>query len=406
MTKDQLYRQILMYAFLLGLIGGLGAVVFTLVTQTGSVALFGEDIAQKEQGSWYWIPLTAIGALLVTYFRQKFNIPEKVSSAVELAEVAKVDLKTALPLLGVAVLSIVFGASLGPSFGIILFGGAFAGWLIRKVFPRYVTQTEKDMTRIGMAGSLGAVFGAPILSAILSVEVSKAIKNYTRFVLPILISASIGYVVFFGIMGATIINAYTLPDYTYRNVDLLFGVVLGGVSLLALMIFKLLSTITSKMTQYIANPYMRALIGGACIGLLSVLVPLSFGSGNSQLLEVTSRYTEFAALSLVTIIIVKAVAIKLSEESGFVGGTVFPILFYSGTVGVLVHVLFPSIPIALSVGALMASVPGAVLAAPISLILIAVGSTGQSSAIIPPLTIAVVVTQIGMYVLKNRRAAT
>jgi len=94
-------------------------------------------------------------------------------------------------------------------------------------------------------------------------------------------------------------------------------------------------------------------------------------------------------------------AIALSQSSGFLGGVVFPIIFIGGTSGLLVHSIFPDIPIALCVGAMLAAVPGAFLNAPLSLILIAVGTVGIGAEASVPIGIAVVTAHILMALIQN-----
>ena len=94
-------------------------------------------------------------------------------------------------------------------------------------------------------------------------------------------------------------------------------------------------------------------------------------------------------------------AVTLSQSSGFLGGVVFPIIFIGGTTGVLVNNLFPAIPTALSVGALLAAVPGAFLSAPVSLILIAAGTVGIGPSALVPVGVAVVTAQITMAMIQH-----
>jgi H+/Cl- antiporter ClcA len=385
----------------MGVVGGFSALLFTLVTNVGSSFLFGDMSTESWSGSIYWIPLTSFGAVLVTFIRKKFAVPKKVPGAVELAKESWVEPSTALPLILVAVLSIIFGASLGPSFGIVMLGGAFASWLVTKIGPNYDKEEQKEFARAGMTGSLGSVFGAPIIATLLTIELSPSKKPYMVTVLPRLIASSLGYIVFFGFTGKVIIDAFSLPTYEYKHTDLLVSAALGVVAVLFLLFFMFITKITEKSLAVIKHDYAKAVIGGAAIGFITFALPLTFSSGNSQLATITAEYSVFGIGFLLALLIGKTVALKLSQDSGFIGGNVFPMLFFSGIAGVLIHALFPGIPIALSVGIMMASIPGAALTAPISLILIAVGSLSQTTAIIPPLTIAVAVTQVCMYLLKN-----
>ncbi len=104
--------------------------------------------------------------------------------------------------------------------------------------------------------------------------------------------------------------------------------------------------------------------------------------------------------SLLAVLAGKMMAITLSQGAGFLGGTVFPILFIGGTAGIVVHLLLPDIPVAPSVGAMIAAVPGAIIGAPVSFILIAVGGVGLGVAAIAPIGIAVITAHLTVGALK------
>ena len=86
----------------------------------------------------------------------------------------------------------------------------------------------------------------------------------------------------------------------------------------------------------------------------------------------------------------KMIAMNLSQEVGFLGGSVFPILFIGGTAGALVHAIFPDIPAPLSIAAMIAALPGATISAPVSFILIGVGGVALGVSAIAPVGIAVI----------------
>ena len=146
---------------------------------------------------------------------------------------------------------------------------------------------------------------------------------------------------------------------------------------------------------------MSGAVGGALVGLLAFALPLTATSGSSQLTTELEISATLGTAFLVAILIAKMFAIALSQSSGFLGGVVFPIIFIGGTAGVLVNSIFPSIPIALSVGALLAAVPGAFLGAPVSLILIAAGTVGLGAAALVPICIAVVTSYLTLALVRN-----
>ncbi len=103
------------------------------------------------------------------------------------------------------------------------------------------------------------------------------------------------------------------------------------------------------------------------VGLIAFAPPLTANSGNSRLVTVLGGSATFGTAFLIALVIAKMLALAFSQAAGFLGGFVFPLIFIGGTAGVVVNDIFPQIPIELAVGTLLASVAGAILAAPVSL---------------------------------------
>ncbi len=61
-----------------------------------------------------------------------------------------------------------------------------------------------------------------------------------------------------------------------------------------------------------------------------------------------------------------------------------------GTAGVLVHTIVPGVPAALAVAAMIAALPGAVIGAPVSFVLIGVVTVGIGVESLAPISIAVI----------------
>jgi H+/Cl- antiporter ClcA len=131
------------------------------------------------------------------------------------------------------------------------------------------------------------------------------------------------------------------------------------------------------------------------IGTIAFALPLTLGSGNEQLAAVLDSPVPLGVGLLIGVLVAKIVAIVVSMSIGFIGGNVFPMIFIGGTAGVIIHLIFPSIPMALAVSAMMAAVPGSFLRAPVSLTLLAALSVGLG----PETTAPVVVSVITAYLL-------
>ena len=384
------YRRLLLAAVVLGVAGGVAALGYSSLTTWGIDRLFGDPTSEPWSGLWWWILLVPGGAIIVTFLRKRWRVPDDVPGAIALARRAKVEPASAPGLIAVSVVSLIAGASLGPSFGIIVAGGGMGTWLASKMRDPTV-EGEQSYTLTGMAGSLGAVFSAPLFASILATELSPTPKkNYAATFIPQFLAASLGFVIFFGVTGNVMLDAFDVSGYEFETIHLLLGVPLGVFAALTLLLHVLIGHAVRKATSWGTNAYLTAAGGGALIGLIAFALPLTATGGSSQLAFATGQAETFGLGLLALVLLGKMVAVTLSQEVGFLGGTVFPILFIGGTAGIFVHGIFPDIPLALAVAAMISAVPGAVIAAPASFILIGFGGVGLGIEAIAPIGIAVI----------------
>ena len=79
---------------------------------------------------------------------------------------------------------------------------------------------------------------------------------------------------------------------------------------------------------------------------------------------------------VIVLVFAKMLATTGALSTGFIGGPIFPLLFVGGAAGTAVHLIFPDVPLALSVACMMAAVPGALLPIPLTLAVIVLLITG------------------------------
>jgi H+/Cl- antiporter ClcA len=63
----------------------------------------------------------------------------------------------------------------------------------------------------------------------------------------------------------------------------------------------------------------------------------------------------------------KIIALNGALNFGFIGGPIFPLLFIGSCFGVIIHLIFPQIPITLALGCMIVIVPAAVVPIPVAL---------------------------------------
>ncbi len=394
------YRKLLVLALLLGAIGGVLALIFMGITGTGIGFFFGNTGTDWWSGHWWWIPLTALGGFIVSWLRKTWQVAENVPSPITLTHNAWVEPADVIPWLIITTISLITGASLGPFFGLAVMGGGFGSWLGARL-GKGDEDAKRGFTLTGMAGNMGAAFTTPLFATILTSELSPTPKqNYVIAFIPELFAATIGYLIYFGVTGSSILYSYALPDYEFHFFHLLLGVLLGVLAAFVLILFALIKKLVFATFALIPNTLVSGAIGGALVGLIAFALPLTANSGNSQLATELQISATLGTAFLAAVLLAKMFAVALSQSSGFLGGVVFPLIFIGGTAGVLVNNIFPTIPIALSVGALLAAVPGALLTAPVSLILIAVGTIGIAPGALVPICIAVVTSYLSLAIVR------
>ena len=400
------YRRLLVVALILGVGGGLIALAYSGVTTFGIDLFFGEPTTELWSWNWWWIPLVSGGALLVALLRGLWTVPEEVPGAIEFARRGWVDPSTAINLVLISVVSLFVGASLGPSFGIVVSGGAMGAWIVSRQ-QTTDTETKAKYALTGMAGGLGGVFAAPLFATVLATELSQTPKkDYVTAFIPQFVAATVGYVIFFGVTGSAMLAAFNIAGYEYEPLHLVYGALLGLFSVITLLIHAVIGIAGSKLAGMMKNHYVRAAVGGALVGLIAFALPLTATGGSRQLAYETANVASLGAGLLAVVLVGKMIAITMSQAAGFLGGTVFPILFIGGTAGILVHLLVPDIPVALAVAAMIAGVPGAIISAPVSFILIGVGGVGLGVAAIAPIGITVITAQLivgGLKLFKQSR---
>jgi H+/Cl- antiporter ClcA len=394
------YRKLLLLALVIGAAGGVLSLAFSTVTGTGINFFFGNVGTGWWAGHWWWIPLMAVGGFIVAVLRKIWKVPSKVPSPIKLAHNAWVEPGAAIPWAIISAISLIFGAAMGPFFGFTVMGGGLGSWLVTRL-GEDEEEAKQQYTLTGMASTMGAAFTSPFFAAILTSELSPTQKrSYVAAFIPALFAATVGYVIYFGVTGTTMLGSYALPPYEFKYAHLLTGALLGVLAAFLLIVLALISKLITAAFSLIPNPLVAGVIGGALVGLITFALPLVANSGSSQLGTILQNSALYGAAFLVAILIAKMLALALSQAAGFLGGFVFPLIFIGGTAGVLVNNIFPDIPIALAVGSMLAAVAGAILNAPVSLILIAVGTVLIAPTALVPICIAVVISHMSLAIVR------
>jgi H+/Cl- antiporter ClcA len=86
----------------------------------------------------------------------------------------------------------------------------------------------------------------------------------------------------------------------------------------------------------------------------------------------------------------------LCEATGFIGGPILVMLFIGGTAGIAAHLLIPGLPEGLAFAAMFAAVPGALIAAPVTVLILVALTTQIGTLQLAPVAIAVLTSYLAV----------
>jgi H+/Cl- antiporter ClcA len=282
-----------------------------------------------------------------------------------------------------AIGTLAFGAVLGPEAPLIALGSVTGVALARIV--RIDEKGEKVLASAGSFAAISALFDGPLVAGMLLVEGGLAMgAKLLPALLPGLVAAALGYVLFIGLgdwggLDAASLSVPGLPDYVGTHVlDLGLAVVVGVAAAAIFAIRRLATRIQG------AELPMTALLlaGGAATGLLAAVADVLGADPKDVLFSGQTALPHVVAESSAGIVLVllaaKGLGYAVCLGCGFRGGPVFPAVFTGVAVAMLPVIAFGVSPTwAVAVGTAGGMAAGTrLLFAPILLGALLVGHTG------------------------------
>jgi CIC family chloride channel protein len=386
----------------IGVLGGLCAVGFRLLIvavnriawQQGPVGL--EHLAGLPP--WWKIAVPAAGGLvvgLIVYFFAReakgHGVPE-VMEAVALRG-GRIRPRVVIAKMFASGICIGSGGSVGREGPIVQIGSALGSaigqWL--KVDHRRL----RTLVGCGAAAGIAATFNAPVAGALFALEIILGDFGVAQFS-PIVISSVAATVIsrhFLGDFPAFEVPAYSLVHWTELFAYAGLGILAG---LVALAFIRSLYAAEDSFDRLKLPLPVKAMVGGALIGVIGIGLPHVFGVGYEAITE--ALYGRLAWGFLLLLVVMKILAVSLTIGSGGSGGVFAPSLFIGamlgGAVGTVVHSIWPTS--AAGAGAYALVGMGAVVAAgthaPITAILIIFEMTGDYKIILPLMISCIIAT--------------
>ncbi len=279
------------------------------------------------------------------------------------------------------VLTHLTGGSAGREGAALQLGGSISNFL-----GRLLHLDEKDgriITMCGMAAGFSALFGTPLAAAIMAMEVISVGIMYYSAIVPCVLSALIAQAVAnaMGVAPTTFVVA-EVPEATALVLCQLvgLGILCALVSVLFCGIMHIVPKLYDKITK---NPYIRVIIGGVLVVLLSLLLGGDYnGAGVSVIQNALNGEARPEAF------VVKAILTALTLAAGFKGGEIVPAFFCGATFGCFYGSLL-GLPASFAAAVGMVSVFCGVTNCPLTAILLAYEMFGGDGLALYALAIAV-----------------
>jgi len=395
------------YAVVLGVFGALFALAFMGVVKVGG-GWYSPTSNTWMGGHWWWVAVSGAAGVAVGLLRMVTKLPDKTPGLVEDMQDQYVDPAMVTGIALVSAASLVGGASLGPEKALGTVGGGVGQWLAQK--RGRDLEDRQVATLSGFAGAYGGLFSSTVLVTMMIIElVRPGGRRFTKVLVSCVLSGSVSFGIYFAVAGAVFLDAYPVPAYSYKNWYLVAGV---GLGLLAAVLVTVLGVIVKGVERAFdamkAPSLVKSTIGGLAFGVIGVALPLTMFTGSGQLSVVLKDGSTLGLGLVVVLVLAKMVTFAVSAGSGFIGGPIFPTLFIGGSAGVAVHLAVPGLPLGLTFACLLAAVPGALVAAPFTFVLLAAFLTEVGALNTAPVLLAVVTAYLAVeavkYVMVGRKA--
>jgi CIC family chloride channel protein len=419
------YRQfVLILSILVGIGSGLAAVTLKNTLYYTNYFLTN---GFSYHGIYYlYLAFPVIGIILTILFIRyvvKDNISHGVSKVLYAISKNNGQIKphNTYSSLAACTLTLGFGGSVGPEAPIVLTGSAIGSNLARLFRLDYRTTTL--MIGCGAAGAIAGIFEAPIAGAIFVLEILMLDLTVSTLI-PLLITTVTASLVSFLLMGNEVLFSFTLNSpFILRHIPfyLLLGVFTGLVSVLFIRGSIGIEALLKKVTTT-----TRVGIAGITLAILIFAYPSLFGEGYTVLKEVINGQGDIIGNSnlfgvlkqnhwsfliiIFGLIIMKVVAMAMTQGSGGIGGTFAPSIFVGAICGYffanLLNTVF-GLNISLSNFALvgMAGVMAGVMHAPLTAIFLIAEITG-GYLLLTPLIIVSAIAYLTSHIFESHSIYT
>jgi chloride channel protein, CIC family len=413
-------RKWLILGTLIGVVAGLGAILFTEALDAANHLLlgslggyhtplpFGEgNVSSGAPAERFWaIPMVvAAGGLFSGLIVSRFA-PEAAGHGTDAAiEAVHRNPRGIRPRVSVvkiisSAVTIGSGGSGGREGPTAQISSSFASFLSRKL--DLTPADARIALTVGMGAGIGAIFRAPLGGAVLGAEILYRDDVESEALVPSLIASIIGFAVFGAVEGFVPIFGY-LRGYRFNHpVELVYYALIGlAAGLLGILYSKAFYKVHHFAERSRLNAALKPAIGGLLVGMMALVLPQVLGTGYGWVQEaMTDQLLAIPLWIILLLPFAKIVSTSLSIGSGGSGGIFGPGMVIGGFLGAavwrLLHGMAPGLPVSpaplVIVG--MISCFGSIAHAPIAVMLMVAEMTGSLELLAPAMAAVGIATLV------------
>lgn len=316
-----------------------------------------------------------------------------------------------------ALITLGFGAVLGPEAPLIALGGGLCAWAVKHAVKGDASQAVVVLGAAGSFAAISTLLGSPLVGAFLLMEAAGLSSAMLELVLlPGLLAAGVGALVFTGLGHWTGLGTFSLalpglphisrPNFAEFGWAILVGlaaaVIIAGIRRLAVRV-----RTPAEGWIMIATPVAGLIVAGLAVLFSQVSgqnVKYVLFSGQNELGPLFTHRAAFGIGALFLLLACKGLAYSVSLAT-FRGGPVFPAIFLGAALGLLLGQV-PGLPVVAAMGMGIGAMTAAMLRLPLTAVLLAALLLSADAAAVTPLAIvSVVVAYIASEHLDPRIAA-
>lgn len=391
---------VLLLAVLVGGGAGAGVVLFRSLIHIINSFMFGPVSGfLSSWGHWTLALIPLMGGLVIGAMRWRFkDFGPGLTTLIDVAQGDRnLQLLNPVTKMTAASVSLGSGASLGPEGPSVEIGAYFS--LLLGQWLKVSQERQRLLLAAGAAAGLAAGFNAPIAGVFFALEVVLGTTFASSAASVVLLAAVVA--AWIAQIGLGSRPAFALPAYEVRSLmELPLYVGLGLLaSVVSLLYMRSLRFSQQCFQGQVAGfgwlakipQALHPVIGGACLGLVSLQLPQILGVGY-ETVESMLQDVQFPLPLVIALLVVKLIMTAISFGSGFVGGVFAPALFLGASLGSIygkvlaialpmLHGAMASPPAYAMVG--MAAVLAASVRAPLTAILLLFELTHDYRIVLP-----------------------